>query len=326
MNGQGMAHPPELGLLSVSEEFNGGFIKGVFAEFVHMTAFLFFTIGTICSSCHIIDIGEFGSNSTPAALGDPLTCGLTQPRVLTIAMAFGFAIAVLVYSAATFSGGHLNPAVTFGLLVAKKISLVRAFLYWIAQICGAIFGSALVYAVDRSGWNAAGGGVNALSPGLSGASGWLLECLLTFALVFVVLAATDANRSLVTAHIPVLAPFAIGFTVFICHLVAIPLDGCSINPARSFGPAVISGTWKDMWVFWVGPFSGGALAALVYELCFRPSRSQIMAPGQISGGNVVSLPNYAGLQGALKVGDDDQEEGSPTSSAEREAREGATRV
>lgn len=93
---------------------------------------------------------------------------------------------------------------------------------------------------DKSGFNAAGGGVNALAPGVSHASGWLMELLLTAVLVFVVLAATDTVRETVTAHLPVLAPFAIGFTVFICHLVAIPIDGCSINRELSNDSACCS--------------------------------------------------------------------------------------
>lgn len=297
---------PELGLaLPPWEAVNGAFCKAVFAEFVHMTAFLTITIGAITSSCHDADIGtsdEQGAIASGMPFSDPTGCRLTSPRVLTIAMAFGFAIAILVYSAATFSGAHLNPAVTLGLLVAKKLTLLRALCYWGAQIVGAILGSAFVYAWDRSGWYAANGGTNGVNPGTSNAGAWFMEFLLTSLLVFVVFAATDRNREAIGAHLPILAPLAIGFTVFICHLVAIPIDGCSINPARSFGPAVVSGIWDDQWVFWVGPMSGGVFAAVLYEVAFRPSRFPIMAPGgsddDLGDYKVVQLPGYAGYKGA----------------------------
>lgn len=300
----------ELGLaLPPWERIDGSFCKAVFAEFVHITAFLFITIGTITSGCHEPNIGvAAGENPATAfagatVLSDPVSCRLESSRVLTIAMAFGFSIAILVYSAATFSGGHLNPAVTAGLLVAKKITLQRAVCYWVAQILGAILGSSFVYAIDRSGWNAAGGGTNAINPGTSNAGAWFLEFLLTALLVFVVLAATDSKREAIGAHLPVLAPFAIGFTVFICHLVAIPLDGCSINPARSFGPAVVAGTWTDQWVFWVGPMSGGIFAAILYETSFRPTRKPILGANKVfsdSDEDTVKLPDYTGYRGAYQ--------------------------
>lgn len=302
-----MAHPPEIGMKWPPwEQPDGAFWKGIVAEFVHMTLFMFIVIGAVCSGCRASDAKGSPSSDTNVE-GQSSSCALPIGRVIQIALTFGFTIAVMVYSCATFSGGHLNPAVTFGLLFAKKVSLLRAVCYWIAQLGGAILGSAFVFAVDRAGWHAAKGGTNALSPGISGASGWLLEAILTCALMIVVLAATDAARGSVGAHLPVLAPFAIGFTVLVCHLIAVPLDGTSINPARSFGPAVISGIWKDQWVFWVGPFSGAAVAVLLYEIIFRPSRVPIVAVGEESDdedegvggkGGRGFLPGYAGFQGA----------------------------
>lgn len=198
------------------------------------------------------------------------------PPSLQVATCFGLAIAILVYASATFSGGHLNPAVTIAMLIAKKVSLMRAVAYWVVQFAGAILGSALIYAVDRSGWDAANGGINDIIPGITHAAGWLLEMLLTALLVFVVFAATDSKRGAVGAHLPVLAPFAIGFTVFVCHLVAIPIDNCCVNPARWLGPAVITGDYAQVWPFLVGPISGAILAAVLYELCFRPSHKKVL--------------------------------------------------
>ena len=102
---------------------------------------------------------------------------------------------------------------------------------------------------DLTGFAAATGGANRLLAALPTSAGWLLETVLTFSLIFIIFIATDNRRAQSTAHLPMLAPAAIGFTVFACHLAAVALDGCSINPARSFGPAVTSGeapagSWK----------------------------------------------------------------------------------
>lgn len=253
----------EIGIKSVSEKVDGGLIKAVIAEFWVTTLFLFITIGTVCAGCKNFDYG-----TEVTTLGE-LVCPMNQARVVQIAAAFGFSIAVLVYCAASFSGGHINPAVTLAMTITKKISVLRGALYIVAQCLGAILGSSLVYAINRAGWNAMKGGTNGVAPGQSLASIWLLEFMLTALLVFVVFSATDSVRAATTAHIPVLAPLAIGLAVFIAHLAAIPLDGCSINPARSFGPAVVSGVWNDQWIFWVGPLSGGVFAGILYELVFR---------------------------------------------------------
>eukprot|EP00884_Botryococcus_braunii_P022677 jgi/Botrbrau1/9093/Bobra.0305s0002.3 len=137
-------------------------------------------------------------------------------------------------------------------------------------MAGATTGTAFVKAVDTSRYNISGGGANQLAPGINRASGWLMETILTAALVYMVFAAVDPVRQQTTAHIPALAPLAIGFTVFVAHAVAIPIDGCSINPARTFGTAAVSGNWSQHWLYWVGPISGAVIAALIYELILRP--------------------------------------------------------
>ncbi|KAK9829737.1 hypothetical protein WJX72_007578 [[Myrmecia] bisecta] len=292
--------PIEIGVKFI-EPISGGLIKAVLAEFVCFILFLFFTIGTICFGCHLPDINLAGQDSVVEV------CALTAPRVLTIATAFGLSIFVLVYASASFSGGHLNPAITLGFLITKKVTLLRAVLYWAAQITGGIIGVAFVKAVDKVAFAVAKGGTNGLTALVDEGGGWLMETILTFALVFVVFAATDAARAENTAHLPVLAPMAIGFTVFICHLVAIPIDGCSINPARSFAAAVVYGKWNDMWIFWVGPFSGAIIAALTYELVFRPTRKMVRGPdgemvlpteqGPEVTAPVAKLPPYSGEAG-----------------------------
>lgn len=92
-----------------------------------------------------------------------------------------------------------------------------------------------------------------------------IELLLTALFVFIVFAATDKARAATTPHLPSLAPFAIGIALFLAHIVAVPIDGCSVNLARSFGTAVTSGVWHQHWIFWVGPLVGGGVVGLLYE-------------------------------------------------------------
>jgi aquaporin PIP len=156
------------------------------------------------------------------------------------------------------------------MFLARRISLLRAVFYVICQLAGAIVGSALVRAVDPLGFRAALGASNRLNSWANVGTGLGAELILTAIFVFVVFAAVDQTRGANSAHLPVLAPLAIGIVVFLAHVVAIPIDGCSVNPARSFGTAVVSRTWQHHWIFWVGPIVGGAAAGLLYEyLAYR---------------------------------------------------------
>lgn len=246
------------------EPFNMSFVKSLITEYLGMTLFLYITIATVVYQCETPDSVKKVTNDGGS------TCLLNFSRVNNIAIAFGMSIFVLVYNAASYSGGHLNPAVTIGLLFSNKITVMKFLSYVPMQMLGAITGAALVKAVHPVAYLSAGGGANQVGGGLTMAGAWGLETISTFILVFTVLNATDGVRYASVAHLPILAPFAIGMVVYLCHLFMIPLDGCSINPARTFGTAVTSGNWRDHWIFWVGPLSGGVLASLVYEIVFRP--------------------------------------------------------
>ncbi|MCD9646992.1 putative aquaporin PIP2-4 [Datura stramonium] len=165
-------------------------------------------------------------------------------------------ISVLAYCTAGISGGHINPAVTFGLFLARKVSLVRAIMYIVAQCLGAICGCGLVKAFQKAYYVRYGGGANTLNDDT--ALYWFgAEITGTFVLVYTVFAATDPKRNARDSGVPVLAPLPIGFAVFMVHLATIPVTGTGINPARSFGAKVIYGkdkAWDDQWIFWVGPF------------------------------------------------------------------------
>lgn len=187
---------------------------------------------------------------------------MTPARLVAIALAHGIGIAVFVAASARFSGGHLNPAVTISAVVTGKMGVVKGLMYIVAQLVGAGLAAFLLKAVLPA---AVQGnlGAHALGAVNNAGAGLLVEIVLTFFLVFVVFAtAMDAKGP---KHF---APFAIGLVILLDHLVGVPLTGSSVNPARSFGPALAAGAWADHWIYWVGPIVGGVVAALVYQGLF----------------------------------------------------------
>ena len=218
--------------------------RAVLAEFIATLLFIFLGAGTV------------------VVTGGLLNEGLTSARLVAIALAHGLAIALLVAATAKISGAHINPAVTFGAWITGKIDLTKAVMYVVAQLVGAIVGASLLAAVIPA---AARGnlGAHGLGPGVTSGGALLAEIVLTFTLVFVVFATAVDPKGL--GH---LAPAAIGLTVLVDHLFGVPVTGASMNPARSFGPALVAGAWSNHWIFWIGPLVGGGLAALVYEFLF----------------------------------------------------------
>ncbi|KAL2533654.1 Aquaporin PIP2-1 [Abeliophyllum distichum] len=247
--------PPPAPFIDPEELTKWSFYRAIIAEFIATLLFLYITVLTV--------IGYKSQSATDE-------CG--GVGILGIAWAFGGMIFVLVYCTAGISGGHINPAVTFGLFLARKVSFVRAFMYMVAQCLGAICGCGLVKAFQRAYYVRHGGGANELADGYSKGTGLAAEIIGTFVLVYTVFSATDPKRSARDSHVPVLAPLPIGFAVFMVHLATIPITGTGINPARSFGAAVIYGkqkAWDDQWIFWVGPFIGAAIAAFYHQYILR---------------------------------------------------------
>jgi aquaporin Z len=184
-----------------------------------------------------------------------------------IALAFGFVLLALAYSLGAISGCHVNPAVTLGFLAARRIGVATAVGYWIAQFLGAIAGAALLFLLAKqvpglqthgkfgtNGW----GDRSTVGVNLGGA--FLTEVVLTFLLVFVVLAVT--HRLAVTGF----DGLPIGLALAVIHLMGIPLTGTSVNPARSLGPALFAGgpALSQLWLFLVAPPIGGLIAAGVH--------------------------------------------------------------
>eukprot|EP00253_Pinus_taeda_P034840 PITA_34840 len=243
-------------LLDSLELKRWSFYRATMAEFVATLLFLYITLTTVVENKR--------SKGTCGGVG-----------LLGEASAFGGMISVLVYCISAISGGHVNPAVTFALFLARKVSLPRALLYIVAQCLGALCGTALVRGMQGSFYASTGGGSNSVSTGYSKGTALLAEIIGTFVLVYTVFSAADPKRKAHHSHIPVLAPIPIGLAVFLVHLAAIPITGTGINPARSFGPAVIYGhqkSWDDLWIFWVGPLIGAAVAAAYHQYILKSGR------------------------------------------------------
>ncbi|RDX80187.1 Aquaporin TIP1-1 [Mucuna pruriens] len=179
--------------------------------------------------------------------------------IAAVAHAFAFFVAVAIGS--NNSGGHVNPAVTFAAFVGGNLTVLRCVLYWIAQLLGSVVACLLLILATP------GQGVPAfrLSGGMGVRNAVVLEMVMTFGLVYTVYATTVDPRSQ-KGKSGTMAPIVIGFIVGANVLVAGPFGGASMNPAASFGPAVVSWTWKNHWIYWVGPLVGGGLAGFVYEL------------------------------------------------------------
>jgi aquaporin Z len=193
--------------------------------------------------------------------------------LLGISIAFGFAVVAMAYAIGGISGCHINPAVTIGVLTAGKIEAKEAIFYIIAQILGAILGAGVLYLIASGkpgfvmpewGLGANGWGEGYLG-GYNTASAFLIEAVMTFLFVFVILATTSKFGN------GAMAGLAIGVTLMLIHLVAIPVTGTSVNPARSIGPAIFSGgkAMAQLWLFIVAPVIGAILGAFVWKFVFE---------------------------------------------------------
>ena len=186
------------------------------------------------------------------------------PAVVGTALAFGLSVVAMAYTIGGISGCHINPAITLGVLLSGRIEAKDAVMYMVFQVIGAFIGSALLFALTANVDGLSGTGANDLQAGVSVIGGLLAEVVFTFVFVLVVLGATarangDTNN---------LAGLAIGLALVLVHLVCIRYTGTSVNPARSIAPAVFQGgtALANVWIFIVGPFVGGALAALAWKI------------------------------------------------------------
>jgi aquaporin Z len=195
---------------------------------------------------------------------------------IDLAFANGLVIAVMVSAAGPISGGHINPAVTLGFLVTKRIAPVLAVVYWIAQFGGAVLAALLLkWVLPNAAESASSLGVPALGSGVGSGAAVVIEAVLTFFLVWVVFATAVDPRGTFKQ----VAGLAIGFVIAFDVLMAYGLTGGAMNPARAFGPQLAGNHWAHGWVWYVGPFAGAVIAASLYELLYlRPERPEPVGP------------------------------------------------
>ncbi|MQL86982.1 hypothetical protein Taro_019517 [Colocasia esculenta] len=231
-------------------------LKAALAEFFSTLIFVFAGQGSGMAFSNLL-VSLY--RRRPAKLtGDAAT---TPAGLVAASVAHAFGLFVAVSVGANISGGHVNPAVTFGAFVGGNITLLRGILYWIAQLLGSVVACFLL----RFSTGGLATGTFGLSSGVSVGSALVLEMVMTFGLVYTVYAtAIDPKKG----TLGTIAPIAIGFIVGANILAGGAFDGASMNPAVSFGPAFVSWDWTNHWVYWAGPLVGGAIAGLVYEFFF----------------------------------------------------------
>ncbi|XP_078543230.1 aquaporin-4-like [Lissotriton helveticus] len=186
------------------------------------------------------------------------------PSNTHIAFCFGLSIAILVHCFGHICEAFLNPAVALAMVCTRKISFAKGFFYIIIQCLGAVAATGVVFLVTPTDNHPVG--ITTVNKSISHGQALLIETLITFQLVFTIFASCDKKRK----DIKVPVPMIIGFSVTIGHLFAIPYTGASMNPARSFGTSLVFNDWHSHWIYWIGPFMGGVLAAFVYEYLFCP--------------------------------------------------------
>ncbi|XP_018806934.1 aquaporin TIP1-1-like [Juglans regia] len=240
---------------STSEFTHPGALKAALAEFISVLIFVFAGEGSGMAFNKLTDDGS----STPAG-------------IVAAALAHGFGLFVGVAVGANISGGHVNPAVTFGAFLGGHISLIRGILYWIGQLLGAVV-ACLLLKFSTGGLSTP---AFTLSSDVSVWNALVFEIVMTFGLVYTVYAtALDPKNG----NIGIIAPIAIGLVVGANILAGGAFEGASMNPAVSFGPAVVSWSWTNHWVYWVGPLIGSAIAAVVYEIFFiSPNTHEPLPP------------------------------------------------
>ena len=184
--------------------------------------------------------------------------------LIGVALAHGLVILTFAYAYGHISGAHFNPAVTIALWVGKQIDSATAIAYIVVQLIGGVMGAVMLSFV--MGGPGTGLGATTLAPGVSQTQGLLVELFLTFLL------ANAIFNTAVSGKAGNAAPIAIGLTLVLAILMGGPLTGASLNPARTLGPALITGNFNDIWIYLVGSIGGAILAALLYTYLLKPPR------------------------------------------------------
>jgi MIP family channel proteins len=224
---------------------NSKIVRPLVAELVGTALFVFLGAGSIAAGAAAAQSGAVNA--------------------LMVALAHGVGMAIIITATMNISGGHINPAVTFGLFVARKVDGATLGRYWLAQFVGAVLGAALLRALLPWGAvHATSAGTPMLSATTTFVQGMLIEAMLTFFLVSAVFGTA------VSPEAPKIGGFGIGLAIFVAALVGGPFTGAAINPARAFGPALVSWQWNGQAVYWIGPLIGGGLAGLLWKMVLLP--------------------------------------------------------
>jgi aquaporin Z len=221
-------------------------LRPLAAEFVGTLLFVFLGAGSV--------VALVAAGTTPGSIGS-----------LGVALAHGVAMAIIVSMTMSISGGHINPAVTFGLWIANRIGGRVAWQYVGAQVAGAVAGAALVKTVlPRVAVGLALVGTPRLGNDVTFMQGVWIEALLTFFLVSAVFGTA------VSPQAPKVGGFGIGLAIFVCGLVGGALTGAAMNPARAFGPALVAWEWHGQAVYWIGPLLGATVAGALWKFVLLP--------------------------------------------------------
>lgn len=230
-------------------------IRAWFAEAIATYGLVFFGPLAI-----ILSVAYFGNDA------------LSTETVLFISLAHGGAIGFMVYAFGHVSGAHINPAVTIPMIITKKIGIVDGIGYIIFQLIGAVAAAASLKAIlpelgAKVNFGTQGGPSELLNHSIT--SGFMVEAILTFFLVTVIFMTAVHKKAPAGWY-----GFTIGGIIFLIHMVGVPLTGASVNPARTFGPALISGAWEFHWLYWVAPIVGGIIAGLIMNYVFVKKAEQ----------------------------------------------------
>ena len=232
--------------LLLGELIDYKFQRACIAEFIAM---LFFVV--ICCGCAMV------------------TLNLPNPNLMMVAASFGFGIMCLAQFVGPLSGGHINCAVSFALFLAGRVSFIKALCYTFSQMGGSVLGAFFLWAIFGNHWPAARAfGSNSWDETVfSGGQVFFAEMMGTMLLVYCVFATIDIPSEGGGS----LGVYPIAMSVMVAHLFLIPIDGCSINPTRSFGPSLVAAIanidgdyYHQQYMFWFGPLIGAALAAIIY--------------------------------------------------------------
>ena len=215
-------------------------IKFFYGELLATFIFVFFTVGSVCVTSY-------------------LDLSLSGIGLFIMSTGQGIGVFLGISSLKKISESHLNPVVTISMLLTGKISLITSLIYIFAQIIGSLIAVFLLYNYLWLNLET-GMGLHTISPEISLIDGLLIEIIITFILVITILLTLQNNKDI--------APLTISLVVFICGIVAMPLTGASMNPARSLAPALLSGEWTNHWIYWGGPIIGSVIATFIYIILF----------------------------------------------------------